>query len=124
MKGVEIQSLEMIGQNGFGKTMKIDLNQKAEGLLAYRKAGSVSGRHFHKGQSAGKSPEKLALVSGVARLKCHNLTTREHEEYHLRSPLMVQISPMVWHELTALTDIVFVEMNSIEEHAQDTFREL
>lgn len=123
MKGVEIESLEMIGQNGFGKTMKIDLNQKAEGLLAFRKAGSVSGRHYHKGESAGKNPEKLTLVNGVARLKCHNLVTKEHEEYHVKAPVSIKIAPMVWHEVTALTDIVFVEMNSLEEHAADTFRE-
>lgn len=123
MKGVEIKPLEVLGHNSFGSTLKIDLNGKREGILAYRKAGSISGRHYHKGHSEGKNPEKLALVSGVLKLVCRHLETKEEQTYHLKAPIMIEVGPMVWHEVTAFTDIVFVEMNSIEEHAADTFRE-
>jgi quercetin dioxygenase-like cupin family protein len=34
----------------------------------------------------------------------------------------VKIPANVWHELTAITDIVFIELNSLSEGSEDTFR--
>jgi len=122
MQGVKIEELEKIGENDSGKTLRLDLREIPQGLLAYRKAGSVSGNHYHKGISPGKNPEKLTLVSGIIQLHCKNLETSESAMFHLRAPVKIEIHAMVWHEVHALTDIVFIELNSLEEHTADTFR--
>lgn len=122
MNGVEIKPLNLIGENQSGTTLKIGLGKKDEGILAFRKAGSISGRHYHKGDSPGKNPEKLVLMTGVLRLVCRDLNNDTEETYHIRAPKLIEIAPMIWHEVTAVSDISFVELNSLEEHAADTYR--
>jgi uncharacterized protein (DUF2237 family) len=41
--------------------------------------------------------------------------------FDIEGPCTVLIYPKVWHELVAHTPIEFVELNSIADHAADTF---
>jgi len=50
------------------------------------------------------------------------LNTNEEETFELVAPTRVLIQANVWHELTAITDIVFVELNSLVEGSEDTYR--
>ena len=93
-----------------------------EFLLVYRNAGSVSGQHYHKGISKGKNPEDMLLVQGTASLYWKDLITKEEQKVVLVAPTRVLINAFVWHELTAITDIVFVELNSLVEGSEDTYR--
>jgi dTDP-4-dehydrorhamnose 3,5-epimerase-like enzyme len=93
-----------------------------EFLLVYRNAGSVSGQHYHKGISAGKNPEDMLLVQGKALLHWKDLKSNQEETLELVAPTRVLIEPNVWHELTATTDIVFVELNSLVDGSEDTYR--
>ena len=93
-----------------------------EFLLVYRNAGSVSGKHYHKGNSAGKNPEDMLLVQGTAKLHWKDLNTNQEETVELVAPTRVLIQANVWHELTAITNIVFLELNSLAEGSEDTYR--
>jgi dTDP-4-dehydrorhamnose 3,5-epimerase-like enzyme len=93
-----------------------------EFLLVYRNAGSVSGQHYHKGESKGKNPEDMLLVQGSANLHWKDLNTNKEETVELVAPLRVLIQANVWHELIAITDIVFVELNSLADGSEDTYR--
>jgi len=93
-----------------------------EFLLVYRNAGSVSGKHYHKGNSAGKNPEDMLLVQGTAKLHWKDLNTNQEETLELVAPTRVLIQANVWHELTAITNIVFLELNSLAEGSEDTYR--
>ncbi|MEY4278426.1 MAG: hypothetical protein RL377_430 [Bacteroidota bacterium] len=97
-------------------------DRTGEFLLVYRKAGTVSGQHFHKGASAGKNPEDLLLVQGAATLHWKDLNTNEEQTILLEAPIRVLIQANVWHELKAETDIVFVELNSLADGSEDTYR--
>lgn len=97
-------------------------DRTGEFLLVYRNAGTVSGQHYHKGVSKGKNPEDMLLVQGAAKLHWKNLETNETETVVLNAPVRVLIQANVWHELTAITDIVFVELNSLVEGSEDTYR--
>ena len=97
-------------------------DRTGEFLLVYRNAGSISGQHYHKGNSAGKNPEDMLLVQGTASLHCRDLNTNEDKTFELVAPTRVLIQANVWHELTAITDIVFVELNSLVEGSEDTYR--
>ena len=97
-------------------------DRTGEFLLVYRNAGTVSGQHYHKGISAGKNPEDMLLVQGKAALHWKDLETKEETTIQLIAPIRVKIPANIWHELTAITDIVFIELNSLSEGSEDTFR--
>ena len=97
-------------------------DRTGEFLLVYRNAGTVSGQHYHKGISAGKNPEDMLLVQGKAALHWKDLETMEETTIQLIAPIRVKIPANIWHELTAITDIVFIELNSLSDGSEDTFR--
>ena len=97
-------------------------DRTGEFLLVYRKAGTVSGQHYHKGISPGKNPEDLLLVQGSAKLHWKDLLTNKEETIELIAPVRVKISANTWHALTAISDIVFVELNSLVDGSEDTYR--
>jgi len=97
-------------------------DRTGEFLLVYRNAGTVSGQHYHKGISAGKNPEDMLLVQGKADLHWKNLVTNKENTIELIAPTRVKIPANIWHELTAITDIVFIELNSLSDGSEDTHR--
>ena len=97
-------------------------DRTGEFLLVYRNAGTVSGQHYHKGISAGKHPEDMLLVQGKADLHWKDLATKEEKTIQLIAPTRVKIPANIWHELIAITDVVYIELNSLSEGSDDTFR--
>lgn len=121
MVGLSITPLSALSADERGSTHEFMLQYAGLAVLGLRKSGTLSGRHFHKGLSRTKNPETLLLLSGKIRLLARNLHTGEQSEIEVSEPSRIEISPFVWHELSALTDITFLELNSISEHAADTF---
>ncbi|MEY4051035.1 MAG: hypothetical protein EB092_04625 [Chitinophagia bacterium] len=97
-------------------------NRTGEFLLVYRNAGSISGQHYHKGKSAGKNPEIMLLIQGSVTMNWKNLSTKENGTLNIEAPSKVVIEANVWHEVKALTDIIFIELNSLVEGSEDTYR--
>jgi len=120
MEGVIIKPLGLISENEKASTFRIDLNSQNEGILGFRKAGTVFGGHFHEGKSASKAPEKLTLIEGVLVMTCKNMQNQQEVVFHVKAPVSIEIYPFIWHKLHALTNVVFIEMNSLEEHIADT----
>ncbi len=114
---IEVKAVDERGALHFLKT-----DRTGEFLLVYRNAGTVSGQHYHKGISAGKNPEDMLLVQGSANLHWRNLITNQEETILLTAPTRVLIQANIWHELIAITDIVFIELNSLKDGSEDTFR--
>lgn len=90
-------------------------------LLVFSKAGSVRGRHYHKGLSATKNPEVLILLTGSMKMNWKRVGEETILNINIQSPAKLEIPPFTWHELIAETDCSFLEQNSLEEHAADTF---
>ncbi|WP_276132192.1 hypothetical protein [Polluticoccus soli] len=110
-----------MGSDERGYTAEYLHDRSGQQLILFRKAGSVSGRHYHKGISAAKSPEILVLLQGKLRLNWKAVGAAEMQTTVVEGPAKLQVPPLVWHELIAETDCVLLEMNSIAEHAADTF---
>ena len=119
---VTISPIEVKAVDERGALHYFSTDRTGEFLLVYRKAGTVSGQHYHKGISAGKNPEDMLLVQGSANLHWKNLKTNKEETVELIAPVRVLIQANVWHELMAITDIVFVELNSLADGSEDTYR--
>ena len=119
---VTINPIDIKAVDERGALHYFSTDRTGEFLLVYRKAGTISGQHYHKGISTGKNPEDMLLVQGSANLHWKNFITDEEETVDLIAPVRVLIQAQVWHELTAITDIVFVELNSLADGSEDTHR--
>ncbi|MCB0739017.1 MAG: hypothetical protein KDC92_16025 [Bacteroidetes bacterium] len=121
MEGVLIAELDLIGKKDTGSTYFFNTDGMTTGMIGYRTANSVSGRHYHKGLSQTKNPETFLLITGTIKLRCINTQTNQDQTWTVAAPKKVQFSPLIWHEVEALTDISFIELNSLQEHIDDTF---
>jgi len=120
IKDVVINPLHKIGENERGYTYSFDDFRQGEFLMGLRHQGSISGKHFHEGKSSQKNPEVMILFKGEVKLYVKDLKSGEEATETCTAPCSVTIPPYVWHELKALTDIGFFEMNTLEQHQQDT----
>ena len=61
---IKVIPIYQIGADERGSTYTFDMDRTGEFILGFRKAGSSSGRHYHKGRSSYKRPEKFINNSG------------------------------------------------------------
>lgn len=119
---VQIHPIDIKAVDERGALHYFSTDRTGEFLLVYRNAGTISGQHYHKGISVGKNPEDMLLVQGKAKLHWKDLNTNEENTVELMAPTRVLIPANTWHELIAITDIVFIELNSLSDGSEDTHR--
>lgn len=119
---VRVVPLLLINEDERGGTFTIENNRSGNFILAYRKAGSSSGRHYHTGKASYKDPEILYLLSGEALIRWRRLAETTVKEIKVTAPAKVEIAVNIWHELLALSDCSFWEMNSLEDVKKDSIR--
>lgn len=119
---IKVTRIEPAGNDERGYTAEFLQERTGTHLIVFRKAGTVSGRHYHKGIAPTKDPEILILLNGTCHLNIRHIEDPETTTETYSGPVMFEIPPFIWHELVAVTDCTFIELNSIEEHASDTFR--
>jgi hypothetical protein len=119
---IEIIPLTKIGEDERGTTHIFETDRTGEFIFSFRKAGSLSGRHYHKGLSPNKNPEKIILVKGEVTLNWFNVAGDERGSEKIIGPSLVYIHAFIWHELVAVTDFVVFEMNALADGQGDTYR--
>jgi dTDP-4-dehydrorhamnose 3,5-epimerase-like enzyme len=119
---VTIIPIQKIGEDQRGSTHIFDTDRTGEFIIAYRNKGSLSGRHYHKGRSVNKNPEKIIIMQGVATINWIDTRTGEKGVEKAIAPAMVQIQPFVWHEVVAEEDMVVFELNALADGQGDTFQ--
>lgn len=62
-----------------------------------------------------KDPETVIMLDGTFEIVLKNIHTLEEFKEIYDIPVMFQISPFIYHEIRAITDIIFLDMNSIED---------
>jgi len=118
--GLEIYEVDLIGDGEKGATHTFHNDRTGKFILGTRNAGTFNGNHYHSGKVENKNPEVFMLLKGKVRFQTKDLNTGEMGDAILEAPLRIHILPFCWHAVTSITDIVFLELNSIEEHAADT----
>ncbi|WP_118950999.1 hypothetical protein [Taibaiella helva] len=118
---ITITPLDPIGNDERGTTHEYFHERMGRHLLCFRKAGTVSGRHYHKGISLSKNPEILILAHGNLHLNWRPVHQPKTETQWVEGPARIEIPPYIWHEVIAVTDCIFLELNSLSEHEADTF---
>jgi dTDP-4-dehydrorhamnose 3,5-epimerase-like enzyme len=119
---VDTISIEKIGEDERGCTHTFNTDRTGQFMIAYRKAGSLSGRHYHKGLSPNKNPEKIIIMQGAATINWFDINGPKKGSVEVKAPAMVTIQPWAWHEVVADTDIVVLELNGPADGPGDTFR--
>lgn len=118
---ITVTPLDKIGSDERGSTHEYFHERMGRHLVCVRKAGTVSGRHYHKGLSLGKDPEILLLVQGNITINWRPVHQQELNSQWVEGPARIEIPPYIWHEVVADTDCTFLELNSLSEHQADTF---
>jgi hypothetical protein len=116
-----ITSIALTGSDERGYTAEFEQMRTGKHLLLFRKAGTVNGRHYHKGLSATKDPEQFIIIHGTCRLSWRHIDETEMQTVVITGPAKLEIPPFTWHEIVTETDCTFLELNSLEEHVADTF---
>jgi hypothetical protein len=119
---VTIIPIQKIGEDQRGSTHVFDTDRTGEFIIAYRNKGSLSGRHYHKGRSANKNPEKIIIMQGLATVNWIDVKTGEKGVAKAIAPAMVCIEPWIWHEVVADEDMVVFELNALADGQGDTFQ--
>ena len=118
-----IKELKPNNHDDRGFTVEFEQARTGLQIALFRKAGTRSGRHYHKGISGTKNPEILLLLHGDCVFNWYDINKEDKAPQTLRisGPIQLEIPAYTWHEVIAETDCVFIELNSIEEHVADTF---
>jgi dTDP-4-dehydrorhamnose 3,5-epimerase-like enzyme len=119
---IQISAIEVKAVDERGALHFFSTDRTGEFLLVYRNAGTISGQHYHNGISKGKNPEEMLLVQGEITLNWKDIQTQDIGTMNIKAPSRVIIPAKIWHEVKALTDIVFIELNSLKDGSEDTYR--
>jgi hypothetical protein len=119
---VTVIPIAIAGEDERGATHYFDTDRTGEFIIAYRKKGSVSGKHYHKGTAPHKNPEQIIIMQGEATVNWFNVRGEEKGSIQVKAPCRVHIEPWAWHEVVADTDIIVFELNALNAASNDTFR--
>ncbi len=119
---IRIDRLEKIFEDARGVSLIVPNDRSGNFILAYRKVNTSSGRHYHTGKSRHKDPEITYLLSGTVEMRWYRLDDKIMHRERVEAPARIEIPVNIWHELWALTDCSFWEMNSIEDVREDSIR--
>ncbi len=120
---VEVTEVPKIAEDERGATHYFDTDRTGQFVMGYRKAGTANARHYHKELSQNKNPEILILMQGEITINWFDVRDQDIKgSCKAKAPAMVKVNAWAWHEVIADTDIIFLELNSLEDGSKDSFR--
>jgi hypothetical protein len=118
---VEVLDITKLAEDERGATHFFETDRTGEFVIGYRKAGSLNARHYHKGISKGKNPEKIIIMKGDVTINWFDVRDPQQKgTLKAHAPAMVTIQAWAWHEVIADTDIVVLELNQLSDGKEDT----
>jgi dTDP-4-dehydrorhamnose 3,5-epimerase-like enzyme len=120
---MKITSLKKIAEDERGFVSEYYHERVGDHLIVFSKKGAIRGNHYHQGKSDTKNPEILYLLSGTTTLNWKERNETEIKSMEISGPSRIEIPAYTWHQLIAISDCSFLELNSISEHGADTFFE-
>ncbi len=119
---VVVTPFTYLGEDERGTTAEISLERTGKALSIFRKKDTVFGNHYHTGSQATKNPEIFWLLHGELKLEYRHFESKEWIVVDVKAPVKMDIYPNVLHRVTAITDAYMLELNSLQEHIDDTRR--
>lgn len=122
MAHIIITPLTLKGEDDRGRNYEWETFRTGTFLLCYRHAGSSSGQHYHSGNSDYKNPEIMYLLSGKVEIHWCPIEETALRTEVVEAPARVEIPIRIWHQLIAVTDCSFMELNTMEDVRIDSIR--
>jgi hypothetical protein len=122
--GVIITPLHAVAKDERGSSYAYHLKNRSDFVFLTRKAGSTSGNTYHKGKSAGTNPKTIVLLVGEMEFSYRHIDESACHVVKIEKPSIIEVSPRITHAVKAVTDIHFLECNSLAEIQRDRHREL
>ncbi|MED7787589.1 hypothetical protein [Francisella sp. 19X1-34] len=123
MSIVKIIPFNMIGEDERGITSSFKLcRQQDNFIFITRKSGSISGNTFHKGLSDATNPKVFVLLTGKIKFSYRDINSNDIHEKIIEGQNLIEVFPNVTHQVEAITDIIILEANSIQDIANDRER--
>ncbi len=121
IKGYKVIKIESFKEAE--KAVKYEFSSRASSnyILIKGKKGGKFGEHWHKGTVVSKNPEILFLIEGKVHMICKHVQSSEIQESDIMSPVVIEIFPNWYHTVHALSDVIFLELTSVEDHKADSF---
>lgn len=119
---VKVTPVQLSGEDERGSNYEWNTDRSGDFILCYRKAGSSSGQHYHEGKADYKNPEILYLLTGKATIDWCPLDGNRIETIQIEAPARIEVQINVWHQLIAVTDCCFIELNSLADVRKDSIR--
>ena len=90
---IKVEPINQIGEDERGRTYTFNMDRTGEFIVGFRKAGSSSGRHYHKGRSPYKCPEKFMIMQGQATVHWRDIKSERLGSEKLRAQLSFILIP-------------------------------
>lgn len=117
---VDISEIAPYSTNLKGETYELANDRLTNMVLCFRNENTISGNHYHTGLVSNKNPEILYLIQGVAIFRWRFLNSPEKiKERIVKGPCKITIPILVWHQFEAKTNLIFLELNSLEDGRRD-----
>ncbi len=117
---VKITPLHEIGKDDRGSTATFSLPRtQSQFISIFRRAGSISGNTYHEGKNPGTNPKIFVLLQGTIHFSYRHKDEPNAQEITLANPSVIEITPFVTHQVEALSDILILECNSIDDIQKD-----
>lgn len=123
MNFVEIEKINLIGEDERGSTFNYKINGRTDYILISRKQGTLSGNTYHKGTTKGTNPKTFVLLSGEIEFNYRHVENTEHHTLTINYPCIIRVMPLVVHSVKAITNVLMLECNSILDIQNDRVRE-
>ncbi len=118
-KRVLITPIDVLGSDERGQTLTFETPRHCKYLLVKRRAGTISGNHYHEGSLPATNPKTYFLCDGTMELIYRSLSDGIIERRLIDCPSRVDIYPYTVHAVRAATDITLMECLSIDELQRD-----
>lgn len=111
----KIEKSSLLKEDERGTAYDFSTRPSSYFIVLYRKKGSMSGNHYHRGNMKSKCPEIFYLIQGEAELALRDRETKEEQVIELERGTRVEISPNIYHAVKAKTDIILMEFITDKE---------
>lgn len=120
---ITVKRLSLIGKDDRGETYGFSLSRhQKDYIYLTRKKGSISGNSYHTGKSPATDPKTFILLNGKIELRFRDIKVTDSDTIEIEAPAIIEIKPHTIHAVYAMTDIIMLECNSIEDIQDDNHK--
>ncbi len=113
---IKIEKISPLKDDERGPAYGFSTRESSYFIVLYRKQGTTSGDHYHKGTSKSKSPEIFYLVKGKAEVYIRDIKTGKEETHIIEEKTKLEVPANLYHSVKAITDIILLELDTEKEN--------